>query len=77
MRGTSVEPSCLGQQWAGAATANTSGLYGTLGVPSPSNAPGGRRLGASWSDPQGRFWLFGGHGLDSTAAIGTLRDEWT
>ena len=34
--------------------------YGTQGVASSTNTPGGRYASASWSDAQG-FWLFGGY----------------
>ena len=36
------------------------GLYGTKGVPDPTNMPAGRYQGAYWTDLQGNFWLFGG-----------------
>lgn len=62
---------------SGAAALNQPGVYGDLGVPSPANTPGGRREASSWADAQGRFWLLGGKGWDSTAAYGTLRDLWT
>jgi hypothetical protein len=35
-------------------------VYGTKGVPSPSNQPGGRYGSAAWVDTSGNFWLFGG-----------------
>ena len=38
------------------------GVYGSLGVPSPTNAPGGRNWSASWKDSSGNFWAFGGQG---------------
>jgi hypothetical protein len=53
-----------------------SGVYGTLGAPSPSNIPGGRYGAISWVDAQGNFWLFGGNGLDATGAFGYLNDLW-
>ena len=36
------------------------GVYGTLGVASASNVPGGRDSAVGWSDSSGNFWLFGG-----------------
>lgn len=36
------------------------GVFGTLGVPDPVNTPGARQKATSWTDHQGRFWLFGG-----------------
>ena len=42
----------------------------------PSNLPGARESGASWSDAAGAFWLFGGNGLDSAGTLGQLNDLW-
>jgi len=38
-------------------------VYGTLGVPSASNVPGGRAHAASWTDNNNNLWLFGGSPL--------------
>ena len=38
------------------------GVYGTQGVPDPSNVPGARSWASSWIDASGNFWLFGGCG---------------
>ena len=48
------------------------GIYGTLGVASSSNFPGGRVGAISWADSSGNLWLFGGNGYDSagTAPFG-------
>ena len=46
------------------------GVYGTKGVASASNQPGGRSGSAGWIDPTGNLWLFGG----VTNPGGTLRD---
>lgn len=46
-------------------------VYGTLGSPAPGNTPGGRFGSATWTDPQGNFWLFGGTGDE-----GLLNDLW-
>lgn len=40
----------------------TTGTYGVLGSPGPSNLPSGRVGGASWTDSSGNLWLFGGLG---------------
>ncbi len=48
------------------------GVYGTQGVASASNVPGGRWFAAAWIDSSGNLWLFGGDGIDSTGAFGTL-----
>ena len=54
----------------------TTGEYGTLGVTSASNVPGGRLNAISWIDSDGRLWLFGGVGWDSQGAEGDLNDLW-
>jgi N-acetylneuraminic acid mutarotase len=53
-----------------------SGNYGTQGISEPSNVPGARRDAASWLDPQGRLWLFGGIGQDGAGDYGWLNDLW-
>ncbi|WP_263365696.1 kelch repeat-containing protein [Edaphobacter bradus] len=55
---------------------STPGIYGTQGTPDPANLPGARANAASWTDPSGVFWLFGGYGADSTGALGDLNDLW-
>jgi N-acetylneuraminic acid mutarotase len=51
-------------------------VYGTLGVASPTNVPGARDIGATWTDNNGNFWLFGGVGADSHQNNGYLDDLW-
>ena len=53
-----------------------SGIYGTLGKPSPANVPGARTDGSTWTDASGAFWLFGGTGQDSVGTYGYLNDLW-
>jgi len=53
-----------------------SGVYGSLDVASPSNAPGGRTTGLSWTDESGHLWLFGGNGYDQVGTMGNLNDLW-
>jgi N-acetylneuraminic acid mutarotase len=52
------------------------GVYGTKGIAAPHNVPGARVDAASWTDPSGNFWLFGGEGYDSTGTLGLLNDLW-
>lgn len=53
------------------------GIYGTLGTPSPGNFPGTRWQDAVWIDKNGKLWLFGGQGYDSTRSNeGILNDVW-
>jgi N-acetylneuraminic acid mutarotase len=59
----------------GSNVADASGLYGTQGVASPSNAPGARDAAMSWRDPSGNLWLFGGNGTAASGA-GFLNDLW-
>ena len=54
----------------------SAGVYGTQGTASASNVPGGRYVGAAWTDASGNFWLFGGVGADSTDTDGLLNDVW-
>ena len=41
-------------------TINAPGIYGTKGIPSPSNYPGAREYAVGVIDSSGSFWLFGG-----------------
>ncbi|MBL0152787.1 MAG: hypothetical protein IPP93_04600 [Chitinophagaceae bacterium] len=52
------------------------GVYGTQGVGSPSNKPGSRNGGATWTDASGNFWLFGGSGYGEQYVPGFLNDMW-
>ena len=53
-----------------------SGVYGTLGIPSGTNLPGGRSRAASWVDSSGHLWLFGGIGFDAFGIYSYLDDLW-
>jgi len=80
--GTSPTPTptpSTANEWtweSGSETAGAMGVYGTQGVPSASNVPGARSGAVSWTDASGNLWLFGGHGYDSTGAVGDLNDLW-
>jgi hypothetical protein len=52
------------------------GLYGTSQTPAFLNTPGGRYGAASWIDPSGNLWLFGGAGYDDAGNFGELNDLW-
>ena len=61
-------------QWTwvgGSNTANQQGVYGTMGSPAASNAPGARDSAVSWMDGSGNLWLFGGGG-----SAGFFNDLW-
>ena len=53
---------------SGRSVINQPGNYGTLGVPSLSNIPGGRYSSVGWTALDGSFWLFGGTGFDSSGS---------
>lgn len=57
---------------AGNAGGELYGVYGTLGVFSPSNVPSGRYGAAGWIDSAGNLWLFGGTLFEA----GYLNDVW-
>jgi hypothetical protein len=60
--------------WIGGASyANATGVYGTAGTAAANNVPGARRQSASWTDPAGNFWLFGGNGAGN---VSLLNDLW-
>jgi N-acetylneuraminic acid mutarotase len=61
---------------AGTQGAGPKGVYGTKGIGSNSNAPGGRSNTVTWTDSAGNLWLFGGSGLDSQGKSGQLNDLW-
>ncbi|MFL5786649.1 MAG: kelch repeat-containing protein, partial [Flavisolibacter sp.] len=57
----------------GSNTTSQLAVYGTKGISSPLNTPGGRSSAASWTDTNGNLWLFGGmQGFGS----GFLNDLW-
>ena len=67
MGGSSVVPMAYG---------GSAGVYGTKGVPSTANFPGGRAFATSWIDRNGHLWMFGGEGADANGMVGSLNDLW-
>lgn len=68
-----------GSQWAwmgGSSTTNGSGAYGTQGVGSTSNKPGGRDGAGMVIDSNGKIWVFGGRGRDNVGSLEALNDLW-
>ncbi len=59
----------------GDSVVNKIGIYGTQGVSSPTNNPGGREFALTWTDASGNFWMYGGDGW-SSGAFGNLNDLW-
>jgi len=67
------------KQWMwvdGPATVNVAPSYGSRGVADDANQPGGRSYAMTWTDVQGRFWLYGGVGIDKNNNVGDLGDLW-
>ena len=65
--------------WVGGSrSANQNGVYGSSGVASASNMPGGREGATSWVDTSSRrVYVFGGSGRDSgSASDGALNCLW-
>ena len=63
--------------WMGGSTLNgQSGVYGTLGEPAATNNPGARGFSMTWTDNNGRLWLFGGYGYDANGNSEDLNDLW-
>ncbi|MDT3405490.1 N-acetylneuraminic acid mutarotase [Mucilaginibacter terrae] len=52
------------------------GVYGTKGVPSADNYPGGRADAVGWTDGQGNLWLMGGIAYLSNNNGGFANDLW-
>ena len=71
------DPATLEWTWiSGSASLDQPGLYGTKGLPAPSNAPGSRTLAYAWLGPGDELWLFGGNGLDAAGDPWALNDLW-
>jgi N-acetylneuraminic acid mutarotase len=72
------DPTTFQWTWvSGSNTINQAGVYGTQGTASPSNVPGGNCGASSWLDSNGKLWLFGGRGYNSSGNLGSLNDLWT
>lgn len=71
------DPATVEWTWvSGADIPSQPGVYGTKGTGDPSNVPGARAAGISWIDREGKLWLFGGGGHDSSGTQGRLDDVW-
>ena len=71
------DPAALEWTWVSGGDAfGLAGIYGTQGVADPLNVPGARTDAMTWSDADGRLWLFGGLGRGPGADSGTLNDLW-
>ena len=56
---------------SGDSAANSNGVFGIQGIPSPSNKPPALYEPCQWTDLNGNFWLYGGESNN-----GTLNDLW-
>ncbi len=61
---------------SGADTTDQSGVYGTKGKASPSNAPGARYGANTWTDSSGNLWMFGGFAYDINGDVNFIDDLW-
>ena len=58
--------------WVSGSNTTVFGVYGTQGIPSPTNFPSYKYEGNTcWVDNTGNLWLFGGYGT-----LGNLNDLW-
>lgn len=76
MGGSDTPPCQLGGGSSNCVKGGLPGTYGTLGTPSPINAPGARTSAATWTDSSGNLWMFGGTGYDQQGVHGVLNDIW-
>ncbi len=68
----------VADEWTWINGDNTGGqlaVFGTKGIAAPTNKPGSRHEGFTWTDAPGNFWLFGGYGA-AAAGFGYLSDLW-
>jgi N-acetylneuraminic acid mutarotase len=68
-----------GGKWVlkgGSTVKSAAGSWGTQGQAAAGVVPSARYGAAAWVDASGRFWLFGGYGLDSAGTFGELADLW-
>ena len=68
-----------GGGWAlkgGSTVKSAPGSWGTVGQAAAGVVPSARYGAAAWVDASGRFWLFGGYGVDSAGTFGELADLW-
>ena len=70
----------VGGNLGSADSRNLIAIPGTKGAAGSSHYPGSRDGALSWTDKDGNFWLFGGHGFvganNSSSNAGKLNDFW-
>ena len=62
---------------SGSSTAGAAGVYGTKGIASANNVPGGRDSAVGWTDKAGNLWLFGGSAFNDLWEFSPTNNEWT
>lgn len=60
----------------GSNAANSTGTFGTKGIPAPANIPAGRSEAVSWIDSSGNLWLFGGGIAPTSTTDVFFNDLW-
>ncbi len=61
---------------SGSNLVNQPGSYGTQGEANPTNTPGARQGGITWTDTAGELWLHAGAGFDASGNLHYLNDLW-
>jgi hypothetical protein len=61
---------------AGTSSCYPLATYGTKGVMTSSNVPGGRTAMTFWKDLSGNLWIFGGFGVINSTTTGNMNDLW-
>jgi ELWxxDGT repeat protein len=70
------DPSTNNWTWLkGSSGSDQPGIYGTKGISSPANTPGGRQQASSFTY-NNKLYLFGGEGYGSSGSLGFLNDLW-
>ena len=61
---------------SGTTDLNPHGVYGTKGIASQVNIPGGREHGYGWIDNSNNLWYFGGQGYGASGGYDGFNDLW-
>jgi hypothetical protein len=73
----SVVASAQNWTWMKGGPGQGGASYGILGVEAPTNLPGPRDNGVTWTDPDGIFWLFGGNNTNDLWRYRVSNGQWT
>ena len=78
----SVQVACVARNWTWEGGSETvagaqANYPPTPGMAATNYVPGPRDSAMSWTDGTGKFWLFGGGGLDVNSTQGNLNDLWS